>query len=209
MAKETAIFLDEDDSCTDDAMEIDEPNSLISSHSAVQSWGEPNSQPLSDEWFTDLDESIDTITNTFHELRVSKSEPDDHDYVVDAERSIIDVQNELLDCLEALQKAKRRLRSNDADCEKDETQEKDRGRDSYDELSGTRPFFAQTPDRCKRDEAAEAPTKPIPLRFNQSPGEKVMKQLFRWWRPCGPGCVRNAKRLDEARITEVDGRFIQ
>lgn len=187
-------------------MEIDEPIALASIDSAVQ---EPNIQALSDEWFADLDESIDTITNTFDELRVSKSAPEDHDYLIDAERNIIDVQNELLDCLEALQKAKRRLRKNDASCEKDADREEDRGRDSYDEPSGTTPFFVQTPDRCKKEEAPEAPTKSTSPTVNLSPGEKVMKQLLRWWRPCGPGCVRHAKRLDEARMTEVNGRFIQ
>lgn len=198
-----------------DAMEIDEPTTPVRADSTMNST-ERIFEPFSDEWFADLDDSIDTITNTFNELRMSQSdpEPEDHDDIIDAECGLIDIQNELMDCLAALQSAKsgikttgdsRGHRKKDGDSD---DRKRDRDRKKQNRPTGSKHFFTKTHDGCQKRDASRAPAKSTGSRFALSPGEKAMKELFRWWRLCGPGSVRDAKRLGEARLTEVDGRLI-
>lgn len=156
-------------------------------------------QPLSDEWFADLDESISAVTNAFEEMRLARPEPEVHNDVMDAERVLSDAQDGLVDCLAALQNAKRKRPSWRRAGEYD----------GHDKWSQSQPFFAKTPDRFKHDEAPWAPTRSTTSRLNLEPGEKAMKHLFTWWRPNRPDCVRDGKRLDEARMTEVDGRLFR
>lgn len=90
-----------------DAMDIDEPATPLRALSAL---GPPERvfTPFSEEWFRDLDESIDTITKSFNELRMSQPnpEPEDRDDFIEAERGLAEIQNDLMGCLAALQKAK-------------------------------------------------------------------------------------------------------
>lgn len=151
-------------------------------------------QPLSDEWFTDLDGSIDDITKTFEQLQVSQPPTQEDVYIKQAEYSLAGIQKELMQCLAALQNAKSRLGESITPT----TSESER------------PFFARTPESSKKEGSTVAPINSAVLRPSpdMSSGEKVMKQLFKWWRPYGSGCVRDMQRLGESRMTEVDGQLI-
>lgn len=158
--------------------------------------------PLSNEWFAELDESLDTITNTFEELRLSQPAPEDDPYIKDTEQGLADIQNELIDCLASLQNAKRNLRKSTGDCDDNEdsdveSPEWDRQRGRYRSI----PFFAQTPRLSTRPSNSRTRATG---RSGMSPGEEVMKHVFRWWQPCGPGCVRTGARLDGPRMIEID-----
>lgn len=67
-------------------------------------------EPVSDEWFKDLDQSIDEITRLFEELKVAPPEPEETKYIRDAEHDLDAVQDELMSCLTSLEDAKQRLR---------------------------------------------------------------------------------------------------
>lgn len=192
--------------CADegDDMEIDEPRHKETPVDKTDS-------PFSDEWFSDLDDSIAAITNTFDELRVSRARPESHDDDVhDAERGLFYIQRELVQCLAALRKV------TGEPC-KDETTSHDDAHNQgemasnvlNDKGSRPQPFYATTPDNFKHNEASGITHKLSSLGRSPSPGDQVMKQLFRWWRPCGPDCVRETRRPEEARLAEVDGRLIQ
>lgn len=203
-----AALQEEDGSLQDDTMDIDEPESTTGLSERVD-------EVFSDEWFADLDESIDAIANAFEELRVSQPRLEVNDDVTDAGRCLSDIQDELMDCLAALQNTKRKLRKSEDfrngrlfDADRDGNKWKG-GHDVYVKRPRSEPFYATTPDRYKHNEGPAAPSTSTASMFGFSPGEKVMKQLFRWWRPCRPGCVRDAKRLEEGRMTEVDGRLIE
>lgn len=155
-------------------------------------------QPLSDEWFADLDESINAVTNAFEEMRLARHEPEVQNEVMDAERVLSGAQDELVDCLVALQNVKQKAPYRSRASE----------HDGHDKWSHSPAFFAQTPDRFKHEEAPGSPTKSTTSLLNMALGEKVMKHLFAWWRPDGPGRVRNGERLDEVRMTDVDAHLL-
>ncbi|KUI55683.1 hypothetical protein VP1G_02990 [Cytospora mali] len=67
-------------------------------------------EPLSDEWFTDLDQSIDEITRLFEELRVAPPEPEEIVHIREAEDDLDTIQDDLMNCLTTLEDAKQRLR---------------------------------------------------------------------------------------------------
>lgn len=198
LASEMATLCGEGGTVEDYNMDVDEPETTTEPTERVI-------EPFSDEWFADLDESIDAITNIFDELRVSQPEPEVNGKIMDAERGLSGMQDELMDCLAVLQNAKHNLRGSEGDG----NDWKMSGHDGHYKRSRSQPFYATTPDIYKHDEAPGAPFTSIASRVSLAPGEKVMKQLFRWWQPCRPGCVRDAKRLEEGRTTEVDGRLIQ
>lgn len=204
LAEEMAALRGEDGTSQGDTMDIDEPDSTTGPTERVDVL-------FSDDWFADLDESIDAITKTFDELRVSQPEPEVNDDIMDAERGLSDIQNELMECLAALQNAKQKLRKSEGGSDADNWKMAGGhvGHVGHDKRPRSQPFYATTPDRYKHNDTPTALTRSLASSFSLAPGERVMKQLFRWWRPCRPGCVRDAKRLEEARMTEVDGRFIQ
>lgn len=172
-------------------MDVDEPDPTTTVAPRVL-------QPLSDEWFADLDESINAVTNAFEEMRLARFEPEDRKDVMDAERVLSNAQDELVDCLAALQNAKRK-----GSCWKRASEY-----GGHDKWSQSRPFFAKTLDRFKHDEAPRAPARSTTSMLNLESGEKVMKHLFTWWHPDGPDCVRGGKQI-EPRMTEVDGRLFR
>lgn len=67
-------------------------------------------EPLSDEWFDDLDKSIDEISRLFEELRVAPPEPEDLDDIQHAEDSLAAIEQDLSSCFTRLETFKRRFR---------------------------------------------------------------------------------------------------
>lgn len=67
-------------------------------------------EPLSEEWFEDLDKSIDEITRLFEELRVAPPEPEDVDYIQQAEDGLTAIEKDLTKCFTNLEVLKRRFR---------------------------------------------------------------------------------------------------
>lgn len=67
-------------------------------------------EPLSDEWFEDLDRSIDEITRLFEELCVAPPEPEDVDYIQRAEDGLTAIEEDLTNCFTNLETLKRQFR---------------------------------------------------------------------------------------------------
>lgn len=194
-----ALEEQEENRCDVDRMDIDDPAPT-----------DAKLEPFSDAWFADLDESIDTITKLFEELQTSELTPEDQSYINEAEHGLCAVQDELMDCLTTLEKAKRRNRATCGDYEAHDRSSGSGDGGDHDRRSGPKPFFAKTPDRLGDRAAFNLPTKSNSVSIlSSTPGDNVMQQLFRWWRPRGPCCIRGTTRLHDARLTEVDGRLIQ
>lgn len=68
-------------------------------------------EPLSDEWFEDLDKSIDEITRLFEEMRMAPPDPEDVDDIQDAEDGLAAIEQDLTNCFTSLESLKRRLGS--------------------------------------------------------------------------------------------------
>lgn len=159
-------------------------------------------QPLSDEWFKDLDESIDEITRLFEELRVAPPEPEEIKYIREAENDLDAVQDDLMNCLTSLEDAKQRL----GQCSSS-------GRSDDDPYQPLRPrsLDLQRSHTFKQGGTAVTHRKSISVAGPYL-GDAVMKQIFKWWQPSGSGCVRDSPRrcdrLGQKRGTEVDGRLI-
>lgn len=159
-------------------------------------------EPLSDEWFKDLDQSIDEITRLFEELRVAPPEPEGITYIREAENDLDAVQDDLMNCLTTLEDAKQRLRQCNSPDRSDD--------DPYKSLR-PRSLDLQHSPMLKQREPPATHRKSISVA-GSSLGDAVMKQVFKWWQPYGPSCVRDfprrCDRLGQKRSTEVDGRLI-
>lgn len=68
-------------------------------------------EPLSDDWFEDLDESIDEITRLFEELRVAPSDSEDVDYIQQAVDGLTAVEKDLTNCFTNLEELRLGLRA--------------------------------------------------------------------------------------------------
>lgn len=66
-------------------------------------------EPLSDEWFDDLDKSIDEITRLFEEMRVAPPEPEDFDHIQQAEDGLAAIEQDLTNCFTSLESLELRL----------------------------------------------------------------------------------------------------
>lgn len=66
-------------------------------------------EPLSDEWFDDLDKSIDEITRLFEEMRVAPPDPEDFDHIQHAEDGLAAIEQDLTNCFTSLESLKLRL----------------------------------------------------------------------------------------------------
>lgn len=69
-------------------------------------------EPLSDEWFDDLDKSIEEISRLFEEMRVAPPEPEDVDYIHHAEDGLAAIEQDLTKCFTRVETLKRRLAGN-------------------------------------------------------------------------------------------------
>lgn len=76
---------------------------------AIPQPSERRIEPLSDEWFDDLDKSIDEITRLFEEMRVAPPEPEDATYIQQAEDGLAAMEQDLTHCFSSLETLKRRL----------------------------------------------------------------------------------------------------
>lgn len=68
-------------------------------------------EPLSDEWFEDLDKSIDEITRLFEEMRMAPPEPEDFDDIQHTEDGLAAIEQDLTNCFTSIESLKRRLGS--------------------------------------------------------------------------------------------------
>lgn len=66
-------------------------------------------EPLSEEWFADLDKSIDEITRLFEEMRVTPPETEDLDYIDHASDGLAAIERDLSNCFTSLETLERRL----------------------------------------------------------------------------------------------------
>ena len=66
-------------------------------------------EPLSDEWFDDLDRSIDEITRLFEEMCVAPPEPGDISYIQQAEEGLAVMEEDLTKCFTNLETLRRHL----------------------------------------------------------------------------------------------------
>lgn len=206
--------------CNGDKMDIDEAATAADGSNART--GEYTLQPLSDEWFADLDESFNNIDKLLEELQREgpQSLPQDYHHVLAVDQRLLNMQGDLTQCLTALQTRKRNLGKNSLECDvrlpqdegdvgPDQTlTNKKRDRDEHDESPLSDTFFTQTPTRFRHGCGLQASTEWTAFNTHLrpgDPGESVIKQLLRWWQLCGPGCVRDVRRLGDERMTEVDG----
>ncbi|KAI3395197.1 hypothetical protein diail_1691 [Diaporthe ilicicola] len=60
-------------------------------------------EPLSDEWFDDLDKSIDEISRLFEEMRVAPPEAEDVSYIQQAEHGLAAIEHDLTNCFTSLE----------------------------------------------------------------------------------------------------------
>ncbi|KUI69952.1 hypothetical protein VM1G_05351 [Cytospora mali] len=159
-------------------------------------------EPLSDEWFTDLDQSIDEITRLFEELRVAPPEPEEIVHIREAEDDLDAIQDDLMNCLTTLEDAKQRLR---------QCSGSDRSDDDPYKVLRPRSLDLRPSDRPKLGEQF-VPHRKSMSSASASLGDAVMRQIFKWWQPYGSSCVRDVSRrcdgLGQKRKTEVDGRLI-
>lgn len=182
-----------------DEMDVDEPIE----HSQQQQVRK-SSVPLSDEWFAELDETFDTISNTFEELKLSQSIPEEDPYMDEAEQGLADIQKELMDCLASLQNAERGLRASNGDHDGNGNDDRESELSKHSKPYGyftSGPFFAQTPSAMTR---GSEPWTRMAGTSRMSAGDEVMKQVFRWWQPSGPDYINEVTRPDGFKIMEVD-----
>lgn len=159
-------------------------------------------EPLSDEWFKDLDKSIDEITRLFEELSVAPPEPEDIIYIRGTEDGLNAIQDGLVDCFTTLEDTKQRLRQcGRPDISDDDPFNAFRPRSL--DLPPTERLKLGGPPGVHRNSSSGA---------NSSLGDVVMKQISHWWQPYGLSDLRviprRCDRLNQKRGTEVDGRLI-
>lgn len=196
-----------------DMMDIDEPMSYVD----VQTI-ERTVVPLSDEWFADLDESFNNIDKLLKELQHhgTQSSPSDDFQILGADQRLLCMQQDFTACLVKLRAEEQHIENKALESESSSTQserscdttltsEEERERDSDEESTELGPICSLTPMELYHCGSPRAPTYPKISRVQLSPGEHVMKQLFRWWRPYAPDCIRDMRRLGDYRLTEVDG----
>ncbi|KAJ4417150.1 hypothetical protein N0V82_006350 [Gnomoniopsis sp. IMI 355080] len=208
--------------CNGDQMDIDDPMGTVDARTTKTD--KHTLVPLSDEWFTDLDESFNNIDKLLEELQHEGTQISSEDYhqILGADQRLFEMQEDMTQCLKTLGAKEGRPGSNtpergdllpraDGDCCPIQTHLEERDSDSHKTtiiLASMDPFFVRTRETFCHSGSHGAPMKSTASYIQLSPGENVMKQLFRWWRPCGSGCVRGVRRIGEDRVTEVDG-FIQ
>lgn len=191
--------------CNGDKMDIDDHGAAASGQ--MPSMTEHTLAPLSDEWFADLDESFNKIDKLLEELQHERTQSLPHDcfHILGTDQRLLNMQGDFTQCLTTLQAGKRQQDKRVGSPNRTPTRES-READSYDISSESDPSFVRTPKRLPHAGGPRAPTKLISLNIQLSPGESVMKQLFRWWQPCGSDCIHDVRRLGGHRRTEVDGR---
>lgn len=159
-------------------------------------------EPLSDEWFKDLDKSIDEITRLFEELSVAPPEPEDIIYIRGTEDGLNAIQDGLVDCFTTLEDTKQRLRQ----CGRPDISDDD-------PFKAFRPRSLDLPptERLKLGGPPGVHRKSF-SGANSSLGDAVMKQISHWWQPYELSDLRviprRCDRLNQKRGTEVDGRLI-
>lgn len=180
-------------------MQIDGPDDNNSTIARSRQSPERRMEPLSEEWFKDLDQSIDEITRLFEELSVAPPEPKEAAHIREAEHDLDAIQDNLMDCLTTLEGAKLHLRQ----CSSPNDPADDPHR-----AFQPRTLDLQAPGGSRRRWPPAGHEKSLSF-VNSSLGDAVMKQIFKWWQPRGPGdSPRRCDRLGRKRGTEVDGWLI-
>lgn len=160
-------------------------------------------EPFSDEWFKDLDQSIDEITRLFEELRVTPPEAEETECIREAKNDLESIQHDLMNCLTSLEDAKLRLdQCSSSDRSDDDPYKPSRPRSLDLQRSHTSFKQGETPANHRKSISVAGPFL----------GDAVMKQISKWWQPNGSICARDfprrCDRLRQKRGTEADGRLI-
>lgn len=169
--------------CREDAAEV-----------SKRSGGSPADELLSPTWFAELDDKIDELARILLCLQDLPIGSQKRSYAQEARQELSDICKELRQYLAAIDDEIRRLCVHRT---VDQTE--------------TEPHVTENPQDTYRKRQLKATTsfRGFGSKCGFSPREKVMNRLFKWWRPCGPDCVRDAQRFAETRMTEVDGRLVQ
>lgn len=195
-------------------MDIDEPIDFVNAKRSGRVL-----VPLSDEWFADLDNSFNNIGKLLEELQYHGTEdsPLDEYHILGADQRLVCMQEDLTRCLVTLHAGEQYIGNSASEYEGSPTQidssscisatpVDEREQDYFEEPANSSSFFMRTPEmELYHNEDPRAPSKPRISNVQLSPGECVMKQLFRWWQPYRPDCTRDMRRLVDDRMTEVDG----
>lgn len=203
-------------SCNGDQMDIDGPTNTA--ENCVGRASEHTLTPLSDEWFADLDQSFNNIDKLLEELQQegTQSSQQDYHHIMSADQCLSEMQGDLTQCLTTLRAENRHPESKasergdfllhaSGDYHAGQMYNEESGHDDVEALIGSDAFFARTPKRFCHSDDLGASLKLTASKSPPSPGENVMKQLFKWWRPCGSNCERHIRRTGDDRKTEVDG----
>lgn len=125
-------------------------------------------EPLSDEWFDDLDKSIDEITRLFEEMRMAPPEPEDFDHIQHAEDGLAAIEQDLTNCFTSLESLK--LRLGGGRCSSDD--------DLY-KLFRPRSLDLGPSNRIRKTRKRVGHRKSMPS-ISSPLGKAVMKHLFGW-----------------------------
>lgn len=165
-------------------------------------------EPLSDEWFADLDKSIDEITRLFEEMRVAPPEPEDVDYVQHAEDGLAAIEQDLTNCFTSLETLKRRLGG--SRCGKQPTSSGSSDIDLF-KLFRPRSMELGTSNRIRKPKTRVGHRKSMPS-ISSPLGEAAMKQLLGWQQPYGISCVLGLHHSHDdmalVKRVEATGRLI-
>lgn len=144
-------------------------------------------EPLSDEWFDDLDKSIDEISRLFEEMRVAPPEAEDVDYIQEAEDGLAAMEQDLTKCFTDLETLKRRLGDSGP-----RDSSKSTGSADDDVFKLFRPRSVSVDEgglkRISKTKRRVGHRKSMPS-ISSSLGDAVMTHLFGCWQPCERGCV--------------------
>lgn len=200
--------------CNGDRMDIDEPMDSVKDQTS-----EGALVPLSDEWFADLDESFNNIGKLLEELQhqgTKDSTLDDY-HILGADQRLLCMQEDMTRCLITLHDGEQYIENSAFESEGSLTEfdgsscviltpVDERERDRDEEPAKPSSVLMRTPEmELYHSEDPRAPSKPRISNVQLSPGESVMKQLFRWWQPYRSDCLGDMRRLVDNRMTEVDG----
>lgn len=165
-------------------------------------------EPLSDEWFEDLDKSIDEITRLFEEMRMAPPGPEDLDYVYHAEDGLAAIEHDLTNCFTSLEALKRYLGG--SRCRRWSTSSGSSDNDLF-KLFRPRSMDLGTPHRIRKTKNRVGHRKLMPS-ISSPISEAVVKQLFGWQRPDETGRVLGIYHShgDVALVkrTEASGQLI-
>lgn len=150
-----------------------------------QTSSERRLEPLSDEWFDDLDKSIDEITRLFEEMRMAPPEPEDVGYIQHAEDGLAAMEQDLTKCFTNLETLKRRLGGSRC---RNWSASRSSSDDDLFKLFRPRSLDPGPLNRITKPKSRLGHRRSMPP-ISSPVGEAIMKHLFGWLQPCDRGCV--------------------